>query len=303
MVGAGDVLLRLDDSSQRARLELARRELAAAEADQEAACRTAVHATREWERNRSLAQDDLISEDLLDRLEGVAEAAEARCAAAQARTLSGQAAIEVVAVERDKMVITAPFAGVVAEMTAELGEWLTPSPPGIPIPSVIDLLDPGSIYISAPMDEVDSASVRTGQPVKVTLDPYPGQSFPASVVRVAPYVLDVEAQNRTVEIEVELEDEAFASTLLPGTSADVEVVLEVRENVLRIPTPTLLAGNAVLVVEAGRLTRRAVVAGLRNWDYTEIVDGLAAGEEVVRSLDRAEVKPGALARVEPDPEP
>jgi HlyD family secretion protein len=141
--------------------------------------------------------------------------------------------------------------------------------------------------------------IRAGQPARVTLDPFPGRAFAGEVVRVAPYVLDVEAQNRTVEIEVELDDAQLAAQLLPGTSADVEVILEVRDGVLRIPTGTLLEGSNVLVVNDGRLVERQVTTGLRNWDFVEITSGLSAGEEVVTTLDRPEIKAGARVRVAP----
>jgi HlyD family secretion protein len=144
------------------------------------------------------------------------------------------------------------------------------------------------------MDEVDSALLATGQPARVTIDAYPGRSFPAHVVRVAPYVLDVESQNRTVEIEVELDDPAFSASLLPGTSADVEVILSTRPDVLRVPSGALLEGGRVLVVRDRRLQELQVRTGIKNWDWTEIVDGLEPGEHVVTSLDRAEVRAGAV---------
>ena len=100
----------------------------------------------------------------------------------------------------------------------------TPSPPGMPMPPVIDVIDTSSIYVSAPMDEVDSARHPARRsPARVAIDSHPGRGFPATSCASAPYVLDVEEQNRTVEIEVELDDAALAATLLPGTSADVEV--------------------------------------------------------------------------------
>jgi HlyD family secretion protein len=163
---------------------------------------------------------------------------------------------------------------------------------------VIDVIDPSSLYVSAPMDEVDSAAIRVGQRAEVTIDSHPNQEFPGKVVRVAPYVLDVEAQNRTVEIEVELEDKKLASSLLPGTSADVEVVLDARERALRIPTSTLLEGNRVLVASDGRLVEQPVQIGLKNWDYAEITGGLEEKQQVVISLDRVEVKDGAYVEVE-----
>ena len=188
--------------------------------------------------------------------------------------------------------------GVIAELAIEVGEWSTPSPPVIQVPSVIDVIDPSSIYVSAPMDEVDSARLSEGLLARVAVDSHPGQRFPGRVVRVGAYVLDVEEQNRTVEIDVELEDSAFASTLLPGTSADVEVVLETRDDVLRIRSSALLSGQKVLVVEGDRLALRPVEVGLRNWDLCEVRSGLAEGDRVVLSLDRPEVKQGARVVVE-----
>jgi HlyD family secretion protein len=163
---------------------------------------------------------------------------------------------------------------------------------------VIDVIDTSSIYVSAPMDEVDSARLRPELPARVSIDSQPGERFSGRVVRVGAYVLDIEEQNRTVEIEVELEDAELAASLLPGTSADVEVILETREPVLRIPTAALLSGGEVLVLADGRLAGRAVEVGLRNWDVTEVRSGLAEGERVVVSLDRAEVQAGARARAE-----
>jgi HlyD family secretion protein len=187
---------------------------------------------------------------------------------------------------------------VVAEVRAEVGEWITPSPPGIQIPAVFDLIDPEAIYISAPLDEVDVGRIGTGMPVRVTTDAYAETAFAGTVVRVAPYVQDQEEQNRTFEIEVELDEPDPERALRPGTSADVEVVLTSKSAALRIPTYALIEGREVLVVEDDVLQRREVRTGLRNWDYVEILDGLEAGEAVVVSLDRAEVQEGAHARIE-----
>ena len=115
------------------------------------------------------------------------------------------------------------------------------------------------------------------------------------IARVAPYVLDLEAQNRTVDIDVELDDQSIAGEMLPGTSADVEIILSVRDDVLRIPTSTLIEGQKVLLLVDGLLAEREVETGLRNWDFTEILSGLEAGDRVVTSLDRTEVTAGAEA--------
>ena len=145
------------------------------------------------------------------------------------------------------------------------------------------------------MDEVDAPKISEGQPVRITLDALPGKSFAGKVRRVAPYVSAVEKQARTVEIEATFDNPAAAGRLLVGYSADVEVILDVRKDVLRVPTSALLQGGRVLLLEDGQLVERPVKTGLANWEHTEIVEGLKGGERIVISLDRAGVKAGAVA--------
>ena len=299
-VAAGDVLLQLDDRAQRARLELSKREVQAARAEAERACITSDRAGRELDRARALADDELVSLDMLDGFESAKAGADAACTTARANQARADAVVEVARTELDKMTLRAPFAGIVAEVSIEVGEWTTPSPPTMPVPPVLDVLDPDSIYISAPMDEVDSGRVHPGQTVRVTIDSHRNQSFPGHVTRVAPYVLDLQEQNRTVEIEVELAPEV-SDRFLPGTSADVEVVLEVHSDALRVPTSALMEGSRVLVLEDGVLTERQLAIDLKNWDFTEVTEGLAEGDAIVTSLDRAEVQAGAEAEVAADP--
>lgn len=300
-VKRGDVVLALDSALEAAQLAVTERELVAARAREEQACLAAAQAARERRRNEDLAPEGIVSEDLLDRVRSAAETAEAACRAAQAAREQVGAARELARVQLDKRLLRAPFDGIVAELSIEVGEWTTPSPPVLPVPAVVDLIDPSSLYLSAPMDEVDSARIRPGLEARVTVDSHPGRSFPAHVTRVAAFVLDRLEENRTVEIEVELDDPQLARTLLPGTSADAEVVLERRPDVLRVPTAALIAGERVLLLAGERLVERTVELGVRNWDWSEIRAGLAAGERVVLSLDRPEVKKGARARVEEAP--
>jgi HlyD family secretion protein len=309
-VEKGDVLLELDDSSQRAQLALAQRELQSAGARRNQACVQADRQEQELARFRRLNDEKIVSQDVVDEARAAAESARAACNAAESDVERARSAVHVAQVEADKTTLRAPFSGVVAEISIELGEWTSPSPPALPIPPVIDLIDQTSIYVAAPMDEVDAARLEPGLRGRVTVDSHRGQEFWGTVVRVSPYVLDVEAQNRTVEIDVELDDETLAATLRPGTSADVEIVLDTRENALRIPTGALFEGNQVLVVEreggargeaegAGsarepsRLVARQIEVGLKNWNWTEVLSGLDQGTLIVATLDRAEIQPGA----------
>jgi HlyD family secretion protein len=294
----GDVLLRLNPSVPEAQITLSRRELQAAQAQRQQACLAAERAERERNRLRRLAADGIISADALDQAQTAAETAAAACRASRAVVEQAEAGVELADRQRGLTVVRAPFGGIVADVSVELGEYTTPSPPGMPIPPVIDIIDPESIYISAPMDEVDSARIHPGQPVRVAIDAYPDRSFEGRVTRVAPYVLDREEQNRTVEIEVGLENLPADVRLLPGTSADVEIILTVKEDALRVPTPALLEGNKVLVVNGqGVLEERQLAIGLKNWNWTEVTSGLQPGDRIVTSLDRPEIKAGAEVQV------
>jgi HlyD family secretion protein len=198
-------------------------------------------------------------------------------------------------------VLVAPFDGTVAKIVGEVGEYSTPSPPGVATPPAIDLIDESCLYVAAPMDEVDAPKIAVGQPVRITLDALPGKAFAGKVRRIAPYVTAVEKQARTVEVEVNFDDPQAAGRLLVGYSADVEVILDVKRDVLRVPSSALLQGARVLLLQDGQLVERPVKTGLANWEHTEIVQGLQGGERLVTSLDRAGVKAGAAAVEEATP--
>ncbi len=295
-VRRGDVLLRIEDSLQQGQLRVAEGDLATATAQRDQACLAADRAERERERIARLADQGIVSTDILDETASQAKGADAACRAARATVTRAESAVALARAAATETVLSAPFDGIVADTFIEVGEWTAPSPPALPIPPVLDLIDTRSIYVSAPMDEVDSARVRKGLPARLTVDSYPGRHFAAHVVEVAPYVVDRLEQNRTVEIELELDDAEVATSLLPGTSSDAEVILSAREGVLRVPTSSLLEGGKVLVLERGRLVERTLQLGLRNWDFTEVTGGLEAGARVVVSLDRPEIKAGAKAR-------
>ena len=294
VVAQGELLLLLNDSTLRAQETQALEAIRASDAHYQETCITKDKARREYDRKRKLAAQNIVSEDLLDQLLHVYQAAQAACDAADAEREKVRASRAGVVADLDKVSIYAPFPGVIAEVNVEVGEWVTPSPEGI-----IDLINQESLYVSAPMDEIDSGRIEPGLPVRVTVDSRPGETFLGKVTRIAPYVLDIEAQNRTVEIEVELDDLEISSSLLPGTSADVEVILKTLEDAPRIPTTALFQNNRVLVVEDDVLIEREIETGLRNWDYVEVKSGLDEGEVVVTSLDRVEVEAGQVVEVIP----
>ncbi len=295
LVAAGDLLLKLDDRAQQAELLLARRSVAAAEAQAKEACFAAELAQTELDRTISLHDSGIASDQSLDILRTERDRSRAACAVGAAAVEQTAAQVAVVEVQIEFTELRAPFSGIVAEVSTEVGEWITPSPPGVPIPPVVDLLDPASIYVSAPIDEVDAERVKLGQAVRMTVDSRPDVPFFGRVKRVAPYVLDMLEQNRTVEIEVSFDDQALVVGVLPGTSADVEVILDQRNDVLRVPSSAVADEGEVLVLADGILVAKEIEPGLRNWLYTEVLSGLAEGDVIVAARDSAEIKPGTRA--------
>jgi HlyD family secretion protein len=283
------ILMRLVDDDYRARVEVSDRAVEAAAATEREACLARDQAERDLARYLRLREDEIVSEELLDQLQNTRDTSVARCEAMRAEMRRARSAQALSRVD--------PFDGIVTEVSTEVGEWITPSPPGVPIPPVIEILDPDAIYIEIPLDEADVGSVREGLPVRITLDAYPRRAFMGAVTRVAAFVRDEIDQNRTFDIEVELDDRDFARTLLPGASADAEVILDARDDVLRIPSYALMEGGRVLVVRDEHLAEVSVETGLRNWQFTEVVSGLARGDPVVVSLDRVEVIEGARVRI------
>ncbi|MGE5336457.1 MAG: efflux RND transporter periplasmic adaptor subunit [Gemmatimonadota bacterium] len=259
------------------------------------ACTLADSAEREVARQTELYQKGFVSINAIDTARASADAKRASCQTARADVVQAEANIKLAKVQLDRMVLIAPFDGTVAKIVGEIGEFSTPSPPGIPTPPAIDLIDESCLYVKAPMDEVDAPKIAAGQVARITLDALPKQTFAGKVKRVAPYVTAVEKQARTVDVEATFDEPEKVGRLLVGYSANVEIVLATRDNVLRVPTAALLEGGRVLVAGPdNRLVERKLKTGLSNWEYTEVVDGLAAGDRIVTSLDRAGVKAGAL---------
>ena len=292
-VKQNDVLLQLDDSEHRAKVQLAQSVLDAARSAAQQAQLEAERAQREWKRTQALAKSQVVSETLIDQDRTKALATEAASAAAQARIHEAEASLEEAKAILAKTTMKAPFDGVVLDVSTEVGEWISPSPPGVFIPPVVDLIDPAALYVSAPIDEADVARIKVDLPVRITLDAFRGKSFGGTLTYASSFVETRQEQNRTLEVEAVFKDNPLPANLLAGLSADLEVILDARDDVLRIPTYALLEGNRVMVIQDNHLVRKPVTTGLHDWKYTEITSGLAQGERVVVSLDRPEVTPGA----------
>lgn len=299
-VKKGQVLIRLWNDDQQAQNDLALTQVASAKKQLGQVCNLAESAEREAARMKALQARGFISKGAEEKALYEAASRRAACEAGLADINQALARVKVTKVEQGRTVLVAPFDGIVADIVGELGEYTTPSPPGIPTPPAIDLIDESCLYVEAPMDEVDAPKIKVGQPARITLDALPSKTLMGKVKRVAPYIVAVEKQARTVDIEVSFDETVNVEQLLVGYSADVEVVLDRHEHVLRVPTSALLDGNKVLVFipSTNKLEERVITIGITNWAYTEVIDGLKENEKIVTSLEREGIKAGALVKPE-----
>ena len=130
-VDAGEVILELWNQDLRARVRLSEGEARAAQGRVAEACVMARVAAKEADRLASLEGQGIVSQEQTERGAGQAEAQQAGCSAARTQAEVSQAQVEVATAALERTIMRAPFAGVVADINAELGEVVTPSPVGV----------------------------------------------------------------------------------------------------------------------------------------------------------------------------
>ncbi|WP_432696545.1 efflux RND transporter periplasmic adaptor subunit [Marinobacterium sp. YM272] len=298
-VKTGDLLLRLLDDEQQALLRGADADLKAARLAEERSCQLARFSQRELVRSRALAERKLVSDEQLDRLATDASVAAIACDQAKVAIEQASARYSLYSAQLEKMHLRAPFAGIIAEINGEPGEYTTPSPPGVATPPAVDLIDDSCLYVRAPIDEVEAAQLAPGQTARITLDAFRGREFSGTLKRIAPFVSELEKQARTVDVDVYFNPLPEDTLLLVGYSADVEVIVEQHPQQLRVPTEALLEGNSVLRFDADSSTLQKVNVeiGPANWTWTAISAGLEEGDRILTRLDTEGAVEGA--RVEP----
>ncbi|MEE4243308.1 MAG: efflux RND transporter periplasmic adaptor subunit [Desulfopila sp.] len=296
-IKAGTLLLEIWNEDLKAQLVLAERETEVARAQAESACLTAEEANRQAQRTKRLFQSNVATEEQTDRAVTQAKSLQAQCNAAQANARMSLARIDVARANLSRTRLIAPFDGVVAKIEGELNEYVTPSPVGVQTPPAVDLIENNCFYVSAPIDEMDAAAIRPGMQARITLDAYKDRHFSGTVRRIAPFVLDLEKQARTVDIEAAFAGEEIIQNLLAGYSADIEIILATSPETLYIPTEALVDGDTVFVFNKEQQTVRQTIVtrGLSNWSLTEVVGGLKENQLVVTNIDKPGLKDGVKA--------
>ena len=289
VVADGQVLARLDDSSQRAAVRLAEAGHAAARgALAETEARLA-KARLDRERAERLVADAVVPREQLDAAAMEVDALAARLALERDRVEVASREVGMQRIALDDTVIRAPFAGVAISKNAQPGEMISPisAGGGFTRTGVCTLVDMDSLEIEVDVGESYIQRVHPGQRVEAVLDAYPEWRIPARVITTIPA-----ADRERATVKVRIAFDRLDPRILPDMGVKVSFLDpraaaaapdEPRSRLL-VPRAAVReeAGEArVWVVEEGRVEERAVELGARSADRVQVLDGLAAGERVV----------------------
>lgn len=280
-VKEGQLIARLDLTEEQVQSESA---LAQSKATYE-------EAKKNLERMQDLFDKGMIAQQDLDASRRAFEVAQSQYGAAR----------EDVKVRRDYSVVRAPFSGVVAKKSTEVGEMLLPGK------QIATIVDPDRIYVLSTIDEVDVGRLRIGQDVSITVDAFPGETFRGRVKRISPIVTGGKLETRTADVWIYFSEKQ--KKLKPGMSADVEILVTTLPSVLFLPTQAIIVreGKRQVYIAEGKDLRpgatavarlRPVEEGESNWNFTEITGGLSAGDHVITTPDAEGLKDGGKVKIE-----
>jgi RND family efflux transporter MFP subunit len=289
----GQLLVELENKTQTARSRLAKANQASGESSYRAAKLRQEMAQKAFERSSKLKEKGAVSNQALERVKNELDVAKEAVAASYSNLSQLKASVDLAQAALDDTRIKSPFAGLLVALHVEIGESIISGAP------IADLVDDSSISIKASVDEADTGRLEIGMPVKIECDSYPNKTLKGSLIWIAPVVQKDARQNRRVEVEIGIDK--TAEQLKIGMSADIEILVSEKKNVLAIPTNTIMRKGGleqVYVVEGNNASLRKIRTGLSNWEITEITEGLYEGDHVISSLDKKELEDGVRVKVQ-----
>ena len=290
-VSEGQVLARLDDTTERSYLALAEAQLGAARGALAELEVRQVEARLDLDRQRRLLEQRLIGQADLDTAQAEADFLQARIANQREQVNVADREIDVRRTALDDTVIRAPFSGVAISKDAQPGEMISPvsAGGGFTRTGVCTIVDMSSLEIEVDVNESYINRVSPAQRVVATLDAYPDWEIPASVITRIPAA---DRQRATVLVRIAF-DALGDPRILPDMGVNVaflesgpppEATVADETPRLWIPAEALRRDGGAQVVFVARgdtVERRAVTTGLEDGGDVEVLAGLAAGEPVV----------------------
>lgn len=300
-VARGQVVVELDPADLDARLRQAQAAVDAATAQRAQAEARFSTLRRQAERAQLLAQAGAGPLQISEDARAAVQEGESGLRAAEGQKAQALAALQLARVQRSRCELAAPFDGVLTEVAANPGDSLSP---GVP---VFQIVDDTRLHVDAVVDEADAVRVLVGQSAELHLDALPGRSIAGRVARVDPVIKRDLKGSRSLTVEVEVADLAAArrSGLLPGMSANVEILVAEKPQVLAIPSNAIVGRGVSRYVyrlqpqgPAYRVHRQPVEIGLANWDRTEVTAGLSENTLIVTSLNQKGLEEGATVAID-----
>ena len=257
-------------------------------------------ARRDHDRLKTLFAEKIASQQALDEaekthavslnrrqlLEAAADSAAALVTQARARVASAQAAVERAEEDLRNATIRSPIQGVVLTRDRELGDAVSSILNlGSAATLIMTLGDVSSVYVEGQVDEADVGKIRVDLPVRTTVESYPGETFEGQVTRIAPMG---KAKDNVTTFDVRVSIANPAGKLRVNMSANAEIVLEDRTNVLLVSEAALVrdrSGKTSLQLRdpAAKSGFRSVPVktGISNGQRTELLEGVTEGAEIV----------------------
>jgi HlyD family secretion protein len=233
-VKAGQVIARLDPSTLQARLDQAAATLSSAQAALGEAQATARNAEADYARKAELAGKQLIARADADAARAARDSARARIASAKAQVRQQQASVSSARLDVEKSVIRSPVDGVVLERAVEPGQTVAAS---LQTPTLFKIAgDLSKMEIVLAIDEADIGQVKVGQQARFTVDAFPERNFRGRVTQLR---LAATNTSNVITYPVVVEVENPEQVLLPGMTANAEIEISRKENVLTVPNAAL----------------------------------------------------------------
>lgn len=233
-VKAGQVVAQLNQDKFKAAVDQARANLLAAESNLAKTKVSLVDAQRTLERNRELRKRDIMAQSELDAAQTAYDAAVAQLEVNKAQSAQSQAALNQSTVDLNNTVIRSPVDGIVISRNVDVGQTVAAS---LQAPTLFTIAnDLSKMEVHTNVDEADVGNITEGQEVTFTVDAFPSRRFRGRVhqVRNAPTVV----QNVvTYDAVVRIDNKELL--LKPGMTANVQFLVNRRENVLTIPNMAL----------------------------------------------------------------
>lgn len=230
IVKKGQVIARLDPTILDTQIEQQRANVMRSEADLERLKVTLADAKQKLERARALSEKNLLPRTELETAEVTVKSSEAQIKSSEAALVQAKSQLNTAEVNRQHTVITAPIDGIVIQRAVEPGQTVNA---GMNAPLLFILAaDLTKMQVNANIDEADVGRMRPGQVVTFRVDAFPTESFTGTVqqVRLQPTTVQNVVTYQTV---IDVPNQQLK--LKPGMTANVNIEIARKTNVLRIP--------------------------------------------------------------------